>query len=91
MANWHSQSGEMYVDRGPDMDNDAHAHLVSALQEEIARQEAAFPDVLAEVDDTNMMLQMGTPRSAELMNNISELSFSGFFGRHEPRDVGKED
>lgn len=90
MANWHSQSGEMYVDRGPDMDKDAHAHLVSALQEEIARQEAAFPDVLAEVDDTNMMLQMGTPRSAELMDNISQLRSQGFLVGMNPETLANK-
>ena len=71
-------------------DNDAHAHLVSALQEEIARQEAAFPDVFAEVDDTNMMLQMGTPHSAELMDNISQLRSQGFLVGMNPETLANK-
>lgn len=79
-----------YVPQQTLMDNDAHAHLVSALQEEIARQEAAFPDVKADVDEINMILQMGTPRSAELMNNISDYRSQGFLVGMNPETLAKK-
>ena len=93
MANWQSQSGGMtggpgsHIGAGPAMDEDAHAHLVSALQDEIARQEKAFPDVLDEVGVINMQLQMGTPQSAELMNNISKMRSDGFLVGMNPETL----
>ena len=79
-----------YVPQQTPMDNDAHTHLVAALQDEIARQEKAFPDMQDEVNVINMQLQMGTPQSAELMNKISEMRSDGFLVGMNPETLASK-